>query len=158
MIYVTLPNKSSMDIYPDNKISSFKVNLPETLQLNPEHWEVALKEIHFPHLWYNTRKDKNYFIGCCNTVIGRLSNKRVEFKFKFKETKPVCYLNLPEMVAELNAEIPAEPKTINLHLDGFDIPFDYDAFSNKSIVTMSHGVSMKMVGSGLAMQLGFKDN
>ena len=37
MIYVTLPS-SSMDIYPDNKISSFKVNLPETLQVDPEQW------------------------------------------------------------------------------------------------------------------------
>ena len=35
-----------MDIYPDNKISSFKVNLLEKLQVDPEHWDVALKEIH----------------------------------------------------------------------------------------------------------------
>ena len=63
MIYVTLPSNSSMDIYPDKKISSFKVNLPETLQVDPEHREVALKEIQFPQLWYIVRKDKNYFIG-----------------------------------------------------------------------------------------------
>ena len=37
MIYVTLPSNNSMDIYPNNKISSFKVNLPETLQLDQEH-------------------------------------------------------------------------------------------------------------------------
>ena len=48
MIYVTLPSNSSMDIYPDKKISSFKVNLPETV--DPEHREVALKEIQFPQL------------------------------------------------------------------------------------------------------------
>ena len=52
-----------MDIYPDNKISSFKANSPETLQVDPEHWEVALKETQFPHLWYNVKKDKNYCIG-----------------------------------------------------------------------------------------------
>ena len=57
-----------MDTYPDNKISNFKVNLPEILQVDPEHWEVALKEIQFPYLWYNVRKDKNYFIGWYNTV------------------------------------------------------------------------------------------
>ena len=51
MIYVTLPSNSSMDIYPNNKILSFKVNLSETLQVDPEHWEVALKEIQFLHLW-----------------------------------------------------------------------------------------------------------
>ena len=46
MIYVTLRSNSSMDIYPDNKISSFEVNLLEKLQVDPEHWDVALKEIH----------------------------------------------------------------------------------------------------------------
>ena len=51
MFYITLPSNSSMDIYPDNKISSFKVNLPETLQVDSEHWEVALKQIQIPHIW-----------------------------------------------------------------------------------------------------------
>ena len=51
MIYVTLLSNSSMDIYPNNKILSFKVNLSETLQVDPEHWEVALKVIEFLHLW-----------------------------------------------------------------------------------------------------------
>ena len=143
MIYVTLPSNSSMDIYPDNKISSFKVNLPETLQVDPEHWEVALKEIQFPHLWYNVRKGKNYFIGWYNTVIGRPSNKSVEFKF-MKEIKSGYYSSMTETVAELNLKIPAESKTINLHSDGFDIFFDSDSFSNKSTVTMSHGISIKM--------------
>ena len=83
MIYVTMPTNSSMDIYPINKILSFKVNLPETLQVDPEYWEVALKKSQFPHLWYNVRK-KNYFIGWYNTVKGRPSNKRVEFKFMIK--------------------------------------------------------------------------
>ena len=73
MIHVTLPNNSSIDIYPD-KILSFKVNSSETLEVDSEHWEAALKEIQFSHLWCNARKDKNYFIGWYNTVIGRPSN------------------------------------------------------------------------------------
>ena len=76
-----LPSNSSMDIYPDNKIPSFRVNLPEMLQVDPEQWEVALKEIQFPHLWYHVRKHKNCFIGRYNTVIRLSSNKRVEYKF-----------------------------------------------------------------------------
>ena len=63
------------------------------------------------------------------------------------------------MVAELNTKVPAEPKTINLHSDGFDIRFDYDSLSNKSIVSiMPHGVSIKMEVSDLAMWLGLKKN
>ena len=75
-----------------------------------------------------------------------------------KEMKLGYYSSISEMTAELNAKIPAEPKNINLHLDGFDIRFDYYSFSNKSIVTMSHGVLMRMEGSDLAMRLGFKEN
>ena len=112
---------------------------------------MALKEVQFPHLWYNIRKDKNYFIGWYNTVIGRSSNKRVEFKF-MREIKSGYYSSMSEMIAELNAKIPAEPNNINLHLNGFDIRFDNDSFS-KSFVTMSHGVSIVMEGSDLAMQL-----
>ena len=67
MIYVTLPSNSSINIYTDNKILSFKANLRETLQVDPEHWEVALKEIQFPHLWYNVRKDK--FIVMVGTIL-----------------------------------------------------------------------------------------
>ena len=87
MFYVTSPSNSSIDIYSNSKISNFKMHLSETLQVDSEHWEVALKEIQFSHLWYYVRKEKNYFIGWCNTVMGCLSNKRVEFKFT-KEIKP----------------------------------------------------------------------
>ena len=51
--YVILPSNSSMDIYPDNKISNFKVHLANPLKLDSTKWEVGLSEIQFPHLWYN---------------------------------------------------------------------------------------------------------
>ena len=117
------------------------MNVPETFQVDPEQWEVALKEIQFPHLWYSMTKDKNHYIGCYNTARGHSSNKRVDFKF-MKEVKHGYYLSMSEIVAEVNAKIIKVPKTINLHSDGFDICFDYDSFSNKSIVT--HGVSKWM--------------
>ena len=84
MVYVMLPSNRSMDTYPKNKDLSFKVNLPEALQVDLEHWKVALKKIQFPSLEYNMRKDKNYFICWYNTVIGHPSEKRVEFKFMKK--------------------------------------------------------------------------
>ena len=101
------------------------------------------------------RKDKNYFIGWCNTVIGHFSNKRVEFKF-IKEIRPCYYWSMLEIFAELNGKIATRLKTISLHLDSFNIRFD--SFSNKSVVTMSHGVSIKIERSDLAMQKGLKKN
>ena len=65
---------------------------------------------------------------------------------------------MSEIIAELNTKIPAEPKNINLHLNGFDIRFDYGFFSSKSIVIMFHGVSIKTEGLDWAMRLGFNEN
>ena len=48
------------------------------------------------------------------------------------------------MFAELNGKIPTQLRTITLHSDSFNIRFE--SFSNKSIVTLSHGVSIKMEG------------
>ena len=73
------------------------------------------------------------------------SSKRVELKF-MKDIKSGWYSSMLEMVAELNANIAAELKTINLHSDSFDICFDSNSFSDKAIVTMSHGVSIKIEG------------
>ena len=50
--YVTLPSNSSMDLYPENTISHFKVHLKEQLQLLGE-WEVGMTELLFPANWHN---------------------------------------------------------------------------------------------------------
>ena len=111
MIYVTLRSNSSMDVYPENKILSFKVNLPKTLQVDLEYWEVALKRFSF--LIYGTLWEKTKIILLVGTVL--IGNKRVEFKF-MKEKKADYYSSMPEIVAELNAKMPAQqPKNINLH-------------------------------------------
>ena len=48
--YVTLPNNSSMQYFPDNKTSNFVLD---------GEWEVGLAEIVYPHTWYNIREGKN---------------------------------------------------------------------------------------------------
>ena len=73
-----------------------------------------------------------------------------------KEIKLGYYSSMPEMVAELNAEIPTGSNTIHFHSDGFNILFDYNPFFNKSVVNMSHGRQTKMEGSDVAMRRGFK--
>ena len=75
-----------------------------------------------------------------------------------KEIKSGYYLSMPEMVSDLNAKIPTGTNTINLHSDGFNIRFDYDSFSNKTVVVISHRLSIKLEKSDLAMKMGFKEN
>lgn len=45
--YLTLPSNSSMHVFPDNKISHFKTQLPKRISLQGE-WELGLTEIHYP--------------------------------------------------------------------------------------------------------------
>ena len=60
--YLMLPSNSSMDVFPDNTLSKFKVNLSQPIDLNPHNWEVGLAEIQFPVSWYNIRKERNFVI------------------------------------------------------------------------------------------------
>ena len=63
--YVTLPSKSSMQYFADNKISNFLTKLPGTLQLHGE-WEVGLAEIDYPHTWYKILGKKEFCGNLCS--------------------------------------------------------------------------------------------
>ena len=41
-----------MNIYPDNTLSDFRIQPPQSIELN-EDWEVSLKEIQYPRTWNN---------------------------------------------------------------------------------------------------------
>ncbi len=56
--YVTLFSNSSMDFYPDNRTSSYTVQLPRTLFLDGD-WCVALSEFQYPHSFFNVQDFDN---------------------------------------------------------------------------------------------------
>ena len=46
--YVTLPSTASINEFPNNKAHSFKVRLPQRLELQGPHWKVALSGVTIP--------------------------------------------------------------------------------------------------------------
>lgn len=50
---VVLLSNSSMEHHPNNTLSSFTVQLPQTLDLTRGEWECGLTEIQFHKSWYN---------------------------------------------------------------------------------------------------------
>jgi hypothetical protein len=44
-LYITLSSDSSLDIYPDNTLSAFQVQLPKPIDLGRDNWEVGLCEV-----------------------------------------------------------------------------------------------------------------
>ena len=54
--YLHLPSNSSLDKFPDNTLTEYRVGLPQNITLEGE-WEVALTEIQYPHSLNNIRAD-----------------------------------------------------------------------------------------------------
>ena len=52
--YITLPSNASLGIFPDNKMTSYRVKLPHTINSYGE-WEVGLYSISYPNTWYTLR-------------------------------------------------------------------------------------------------------
>ena len=50
--YLHLPSNSSLDKFPGNTLTDYRVCWRQTITLEGE-WEVALTEIHYPHSWNN---------------------------------------------------------------------------------------------------------
>ena len=98
-------------------------------------------------------KGQKHYIGWCNTAIGHSTSwfqihERSKTWLLFEYVWNGCWSE--------RKDTKRRPESINLYSGGFDICFDYDSFSNKSIVT--HRVSIKMEGSDLSMRMGFKEN
>ena len=58
--FVQFPSNASMNIYENNKLSSYTNNFEQPLVLN-EEYDVGLAEIQFPQNWNNIRAGSNTF-------------------------------------------------------------------------------------------------
>ena len=57
--YLTLPSNASMSIFPENTTASFRVKLPQTVDLSGD-WEVGLYSMTYPRTWYNLQDGDNH--------------------------------------------------------------------------------------------------
>ena len=60
--YLVLPSNSSLNIFQENKTSSYKAQLPYPLELDITKCEVALSQIQFPNNFYTIRNGRNVII------------------------------------------------------------------------------------------------
>ena len=62
--YLTLPSNASSDVFPDNKTTSYRVKLPQTIDLEG-NWEVGLYSISYPNTWYTLQEgfDTHVYYG-----------------------------------------------------------------------------------------------
>ena len=60
--HLVLPSNSSLNIFQENKTPSYKVQLPNSLEVDITKWEATLSEIHFPNDFYTIRDGRNIVI------------------------------------------------------------------------------------------------
>ena len=58
-MFLTLPSNSSMDIYPENRLSDYMVHLPKEINFSGS-WELGLSEILYLNTWYNIDNNQCY--------------------------------------------------------------------------------------------------
>ena len=88
--YALLPSNASMDIYPDNTLTSYKIRLPRTIYLK-HNYEVALVEIQYPVSWETFAEDDSY------TIRVKTGEGKETVRF------PVAYYeNISELVQSMN--------------------------------------------------------
>ena len=50
---ISLPSNSSMHLYPENKISHYRVEFPKVLEFKDGEYEVGLASFAYPRTWFN---------------------------------------------------------------------------------------------------------
>ena len=98
--FLTLPSNSSVEEFPDNTLTHFRVKLPRTVHLSGEY-ECALTDISFPTSWYNlitTEKNPAW--------------SRVQYVWKNryfeKQLKDGYYSNIEDLLEEIRLNVPEE--------------------------------------------------
>ncbi len=156
--YMTLPSNSSMDIYPENKTSTFTVQIPRYVRMEGE-WDVALAEIHYPYSFFTVQEGENKFeIKTHFATTGFLDPKEklIPEQIWLKlEITAGFYDNVNEIIKAVNAAIKAATK----HVDFFQLDNNANRVSVKRGATPQLGdiiiTSFKLHGR-LALQLGFR--
>lgn len=90
--YLQCPSNSSMDIFPNNTLANYTVNLDNALELN-ENYEVGLAEMQYPQSWDNVRKESNKF------EIRYQYPRSGKDRHMDKEVPTGYYASIPELIA-----------------------------------------------------------
>lgn len=128
--YVTLPSNSSPTVYPNNKLTNYRVKLPQPISLEGQ-WEVGLAEMIYPHQWYNIDK----FIKYSYTVNGH--------QWWSKTIDPGFYEDTASLVAALATNYPGK------------IRYIYNGKTRRLRIELDENCQVRFRGR-LAEILGFK--
>ena len=140
--YMTLPSNASMDLYPSNKLSEYKVQLPRALQLN-HNYETALVEMTYP-VTYDILSNTPYDIAMLVVEPGATHTAKVE---------GTSFTSVRKLIAKVNSTLTHMCKKLNIEHERAIISHVADQEKLKLNVPQNTGVLFNV---GLAAILGFK--
>lgn len=150
--FITLVSNSSMNIFPENKTSSFTVLLPEKISLKGD-WCVAVAEIHYNYNFFNVNDHNNRIRVIDNggdTSTNELIKSRPNTTHELRVTSGY-YASVKDILDTVNGQLsPYLHKNARL--------LSIDKFSNRTFVQreyVKNEVSHIYLDGRLAMQLGF---
>ncbi len=132
--HLTLPSDSSMNYFPENKISHFITRLPQEIQLHGGEYECALTEILYPHTWYNVNAQNN-LIGFVFKENGKNVGRRIP---------PGCYESVPDIL-----------KAIIIRDFENKIWFTYNSVTKRVRIKVKKNAKV-ILHEGLSQMLGFE--
>ena len=133
--YLHLPNNSSLDKFPHDTLTEYRVSLPQTLYLTGE-WEVALTEIHYPHSWNNIQQFRFY-----------VRNEKLHGVWDSLEMLPGHYSSVEDVLHNMKELV----DNANRYTD--DVRFSYDNLSRKVTVYLKNNAEVSL--NDMAYMLGF---
>lgn len=146
--FVTLLSNSSMNFFPENKTSSFTVQLAEKITLNGA-WSVGVAEIHYNYNFFNVTTNNNGVI-----VLKKDANltENSLIPFHTVHITPGYYGSVADLVETVNIQMKKH------WMAGGDL-ISIDKINNRTIVrkeTVYKKLESISFQGRLAMQLGFE--
>lgn len=163
--YMTLLSNSSMDYFPDNRTSSFTVQLPRYMYLNG-NWEVALTEIQYPYTFTNVENDQTEIqletVEITEDFIKWYTEKRstVPMPFKTQWSKhailPGFYSSITDVIEAINqcvGKVTRQPSVF-----AYDQRSQRVASTNDFVEQGRKWIKSCKLSEKLGLQLGYPPN
>ena len=127
--YLTLPSDGSIDVYPDNTLSTFTNRLVQPVDLTEGEWEVGLMEMMFPTALDNIDKNEAWF----DLLICQGS------QFEANITDPnINFLNRYQLSEVFEGEFHRLEQTIDDTAPELLVPWGKSDWNPKSNITWDH--------------------
>jgi hypothetical protein len=136
--YLTLPSNASLDVFPDNKTTEYRVKLPQPTDLDG-NWEVGLYSISYPNTWYalrNINADTHFY---CDDGSGFYSTVELDHGF---------YESVQEFITDIN-------KVLKKKIGDDSIYFTYSTRTGKVTCHLKKPRHKVFVARRISLVLGY---